>query len=48
VEVDWSGKTMQLTDAATRQQTRAYMFVGTLPFSGCAFVEPTLDMRQDA
>ncbi|MFZ2427148.1 MAG: IS21 family transposase [Propioniciclava sp.] len=47
VEVDWSGKTMQLTDPVTGQQTRVYLFVGTLPFSRYAFVEPTLDMKQD-
>ncbi|GAA3198695.1 IS21 family transposase [Microbacterium terregens] len=47
VEVDWSGKTMQLTDPATGQQTRVFVFVGCLPFSRFAFVEPTLDMKQD-
>ncbi|MBB4138899.1 MULTISPECIES: IS21 family transposase [Microbacterium] len=48
VEVDWSGKTMQLTDPVTGQQTRVYLFVATLPFSRYSFVEPTLDMQQDA
>lgn len=47
VEVDWSGKTMQLTDPVTLQQTRVFLFVAALPFSRFAFVEPTLDMRQD-
>ena len=47
VEVDWSGKTMQLTDPVTGQQTRVYLFVATLPFSRFAFVEPTVDMKQD-
>ncbi len=47
VEVDWSGKTMRLTNAITGQQTRVFLFVGTLPFSRYSFVEPTLDMRQD-
>ena len=47
VEVDWSGKTMQLTDPVTGQQTRVCLFVATLPFSRFAFVEPTLDMKQD-
>ncbi|WP_409046895.1 IS21 family transposase [Microbacterium sp. HA-8] len=47
VEVDWSGKTMQLTDPVTGKQARVYVFVGTLPFSRFAFVEPTLDMKQD-
>ncbi|SJN44943.1 Mobile element protein [Microbacterium esteraromaticum] len=47
VEVDWSGKTMVLTDPVTGQQARVYLFVATLPFSRYSFVEPTLDMRQD-
>lgn len=48
VEVDWSGPTMVLTDPVTGQQTRVYLFVAALPFSRYAFVEPALDMRQDA
>ncbi len=47
VEVDWSGKTMRLTDPVTGAQARVYLFVATLPFSRYAFVEPTVDMRQD-
>ena len=47
VEVDWSGKTMQLTDPVTGQPARVYLFVVTLPFSRFAFVEPALDMKQD-
>ena len=48
VEVDWSGPTMQLTDPVTGHATRVYLFVGCLPFSRYAFVEPTLDMKQDS
>lgn len=47
VEVDWSGKTMRLTDPVAGQAMRVYLFVATLPFSRYAFVEPALDMRQD-
>ena len=47
VEVDWSGKTMQLMDPGAGIVTRAYLFVATLPFSRFAFVEPALDMEQD-
>lgn len=47
IEVDWSGKTMVLTDPHTGAATRVYLFVATLPFSRYAFVEPALDMRQD-
>lgn len=48
IEVDWSGPTMQLHDPVTGQDTTVYLFVGCLPFSRYAFVEPTLDMKQDA
>lgn len=47
VEVDWSGKTMVLTDPVTASRSRVYLFVVCLPFSRYAFVEPTLDMKQD-
>ena len=47
VEVDWSGPTMRLTDPVAGTTQRVYLFVGCLPFSRYAFVEPTLDMRQD-
>ncbi|MFM2437296.1 MAG: hypothetical protein RLZ55_102 [Actinomycetota bacterium] len=47
VEVDWSGKTMQLTDPSTGAAVRVFLFVAALPFSRYAFVEPALDMRQD-
>jgi transposase len=46
VEVDWSGKTMQLVDLAG-VTTPVFLFVGCLPFSRYAFVEPALDMRQE-
>ena len=38
---------MQLVDAVTGEVSRVYLFVACLPFSRYAFVEPTLDMRQD-
>lgn len=47
VEVDWSGPTMQLSDPVTGQARTVYLFVGCLPFSRYAFVEPALDMKQD-
>jgi len=47
IEVDWSGPTMQLTDPVTGETSRVYLFVACLPFSRYAFVEPTVDMRQD-
>lgn len=47
VEVDWSGPTMRLVNPVNGETTRVYLFVACLPFSRYAFVEPTLDMRQD-
>lgn len=47
IEVDWSGPTMQLVDPMTGKKATVYLFVGCLPFSRYAFVEPALDMKQD-
>jgi len=47
VEVDWSGPTMELINPATGEVARVYLFVACLPFSRMAFVQATLDMRQD-
>jgi transposase len=48
IEVDWSGPTMQLLDPTTGEISRVYLFVACLPFSRYAFVEATLDMRQES
>ncbi len=47
VEVDWSGPTMELIDPVTGEVARVYLFVACLPFSRMAFVQATLDMKQD-
>lgn len=47
VEVDWAGPTMRLVDPLTGKAQKVYLFVACLPFSRYAFVEPTLDMRQN-
>lgn len=47
VEVDWFGPTMQLTNPATGEISKVYLFVACLPFSRFALVCPTLDMKQD-
>lgn len=47
VEVDWSGPTMELISPTTGEISKVYLFVACLPFSRYAFVEPTLDMKQD-
>ena len=46
-EVDWSGPTMAVVDPGTGEISKVYLFVGVLPFSRYAYVEPTLDMTQD-
>ena len=48
IEVDWSGPTMQLVHPTTGEMSKVFLFVACLPFSRYAFVEPTLDMRQDS
>ncbi|MDN6567025.1 MAG: hypothetical protein L0K65_08255 [Actinomyces sp.] len=47
VQVDWSGPTMELIDPASGEVARVYLFVACLPFSPMAFVQATLDMKQD-
>ncbi|QXQ10473.1 IS21 family transposase [Paeniglutamicibacter sp. Y32M11] len=48
IEVDWSGPTMELVDPLTGQRNKVYLFVACLPFSRYAFVEATLDMKQES
>ena len=48
IEVDWSGPTMQLLDPTTGELSRVYLFVACLPFSRYAFVEASLDMKQES
>ena len=48
IEVDWSGPTMQLLDPSTGEISKVYLFVACLPFSRYAFVEASLDMRQES
>ena len=47
-EVDWSDPTMSYVDISTGEVVTVYLFVGTLPYSQYAFVEPTLDIRMDS
>ena len=48
IEVGWVGKTIQIVGPVTGDESKACLFVGVLPFSRYAFVEPTLDMSQNA
>ena len=47
MEVDWAGKTMQITDNVTGEATPAYIFVSVLPYSGYAYVEAFADRTQE-
>ena len=44
--VDWAGKTLQLHDPETGAVSKAYIFVGTLPFSMYCFAEAFPDMKE--
>ncbi|MBP8641019.1 MAG: IS21 family transposase [Oscillospiraceae bacterium] len=47
-EVDWSGSKMQLLERATGEIIPVYLFVATLPYSQYSYVEPCLNMKQEA
>lgn len=47
VEVDWSGKHMEIVNSATGEITKVHLFVACLPYSQYAYMEPTLDEKQD-
>lgn len=48
VFVDWAGDTMVLVDEVTGEVSKAYLFVGTLPYSGLVFVRAYLNMQTPA
>jgi transposase len=39
IEVDWAGRTANLTDPDTGDLVKAYVFVGVLSYSQLAYVE---------
>jgi hypothetical protein len=43
-----AGRSIQLLDPTTGEISKVYLFVACRPFSGYAFVEATLDMRQES
>lgn len=47
IEVDWVGRAMRIVAPVTGDASKAYPFVGVLPFSRYAFVEPTPDMGRN-
>lgn len=46
-EVDWSGPGMQIVNRDTGEITKVHLFVACLPYSQYAYVEPTLDEKED-
>lgn len=48
VFVDWAGDTMPLVDEVTGVVSKAYLFVGTLPYSGMVFCRAYADMKTPA
>ena len=48
MQVDWAGQTAHIVDADTGEQLDAYLFIAVLPYSGYAYTEAFLDMKQDA
>jgi transposase len=47
MEVDWAGKTMEVTDNVTGGAIPAYVFVAVLPCSGYAYVEAFFSRNQE-
>ncbi|MDM5339158.1 transposase [Fictibacillus enclensis] len=45
MEIDWAGSTLTIQDRATGEDIPAYLFIATLPYSQCSYVEAFLDMR---
>lgn len=48
MQVDWAGQTAHIVDTDTGEQLDVYLFVAVLPYSGYAYTEAFLDMKQDA
>lgn len=48
MQVDWAGQTGGIIDSDTGKIIPVYLFVSVLPYSGYAYVEPCLDMKQQA
>ena len=48
IEVDWAGQSLPIFNADTGETSKAYLFVGTLPYSQYSYVEVTGDMKQES
>ena len=48
MQVDWAGQTAHIVDTDTGELIKVYVFVAVLPYSGYAYVETFLDMKQES
>ncbi len=48
MQVDWAGQTASILDTDTGELVPAYLFIAVLPYSGYAYTEAFLDMKQEA
>ena len=48
LEVDWAGQTLSVTDSITGTESKAYLFVATLPCSGYTYVEAFMDQKLES
>ena len=48
MQVDWAGQTAGIVDTDSGERLPAYLFVSVLPYSGYAYTEAFLDMKQEA
>lgn len=48
MQVDWAGQTASILDTDTEELIPAYLFIAVLPYSGYAYTEAFLDMKQEA
>ena len=48
MQVGWAGQTAALVDTDTGERLDTYLFVALLPYSGYAYAEAFLDMKQEA
>lgn len=48
LQVDWAGQTAAVVDTGTSGIIPSYLFLAVLPYSGCAYTEAFLNMKQKA
>ena len=48
MQVDWAGQTVALVDTDSGERLETYLFVAVLPYSGYAYTEAFLGMKQES